>query len=64
MFNKIVPIGKSGYAFAYENYHMRKMTNEERYEGYMRSDFSTHKVADFDNVEIIKVPSYNGSTSP
>jgi len=48
-----------GYAFEYENYKefYRKKTNDELYEGWMRSDFSnpTIKSVTYDSVRVIRL---------
>ena len=54
MKDKIVKIDED-FALLYTNYRIRKQTNEERYEGYMRSDFTSHKVPDFDSVEVVRI---------
>jgi len=50
----IKQIGNTPYTLRYVNYRTRKMTDAERYEGYMRADFSTRKVPEFDSVEVIR----------
>lgn len=47
-----------GYAFRYVNYSegRRKKSNEEIYEGNIRSDFSTHhKTYTYDSVSVVKI---------
>jgi hypothetical protein len=36
----------------YKNFRYRDMTIDERYEGWMRSDFKVHKVPAYDSVEV------------
>ena len=51
----IKPFGDGTFAFRYINYRMREMTNEERYEGNIRSDISTKKIPTFDSVEVVRL---------
>lgn len=53
---KIVQIPNlPGFAFKYTNWRLRPKTNEERYEGYMRSDFSAKPVETADKVEVVRI---------
>lgn len=45
----------STYGVRYVNYRRRQKTNEELYEGNIRSDFSSTVFA-WDSIEIIKLP--------
>lgn len=51
----IKPLGDGTFALRYTNYRMREMTNEERYEGNIRSDFSVKKIPEFDSVEVVRM---------
>lgn len=41
---KVITSPNGLYAWRYPEYSERPMTNEERYEGWMRSDFANRKV--------------------
>jgi hypothetical protein len=52
--DKIVRIGDSNYAFKYTEIRYRTMTNEERYEGNIRADFSA-KCIEYKEVKIVRL---------
>jgi len=49
--DKIIDVGQ--FKLVYTNFRYRDMTTNERYEGWMRSDFTTHKLPKFDSFEIV-----------
>lgn len=53
---KIVPLKLAyGYALVYEGLRYRSLTNQERYEGYMRNDFRSRTIAEYLNVEVVRI---------
>lgn len=53
---KIIPcVHLTGYALKYDGVVYRSLTNEERYEGWMRSDFRDRRVCRYTNIELIKL---------
>ena len=48
--DKVITLGTV--QIVYKNYRLRNMTTNERYEGWMRSDFTTHKIPAWDSFEI------------
>lgn len=51
--DKLVKLGEH-FSFKYTNFRMRPMTNEERFEANIRSDFRARKVPEFDRVEVVR----------
>jgi hypothetical protein len=51
----IKPFGDGTFGFRYTNYRLRDMTNEERYEGNIRSDFSVRKIPMYDSLEVVRL---------